>query len=320
MKPVFIGGCPRSGTTLLGTLIGAHPQCCSVPESQFKVESLRGLPPAPEPPQALRALHMALRASRFSSWKFAAERLGQDCGDSLDSYPELIDRLVVAYAELAGDREANRWVDSTPSNKNYFPTLLRLFPDARAIHIVRDGRAVANSVMMRDWGPNTVISAAWWWLAHLSHGLAAELSLPSDRIRRVRYEALVNQPKETLVDICEWLDLEYSDRMLDSRFYTVDSRAAVFNPLTRQAPRQDRAEAWRQSLSARQVEVFEAESKEMLTYLGYSMDYGSRARGATLLEKSRMAIAELYLGAARAIAFQTRRLRWAHSRNRTATS
>jgi hypothetical protein len=319
MKPIFIGGCPRSGTTLLGTIIGAHPHCCSVPESQFKVESLRGLPPDPEPAQAIRALQMALRAPRFRSWKPAVERLRQDCDDSPGTYAGLIDRLVVAYAELSGKREANRWVDSTPSNKNCFPTLFRLFPDARAIHIVRDGRAVANSVMMRDWGPNTVITAAWWWLGHLSHGLAAEQSVPSDRIRRVRYEALVSRPKETLVDICEWLDLDYSDRMLDSRFYTVDYMAAVFNPLTRQIPREDRAEAWRQSLSARQVEVFEAESKEMLTYLGYSMDYGSRARGATLLEKSRMALAELSLGCAHTIAFQTRRLRWAHSRNRTAT-
>ena len=320
MKPIFIGGCPRSGTTLLATIIGSHPQCCSVPESQFKIELLRGLPRDPAPAQALGALQMALRTPRFRSWKPATERLRQGGDDSPGSYAGLIDRLVVSYAELAGNREAGYWVDGTPSNKNYFPTLLRLFPDARAIHIVRDGRAVAHSVMMRDWGPNTVITAAWWWLGHLAHGLAAEQSLPPDRIRRVHYEALVRRPKETLVGICEWLNLDYSERMLDSRSYKVDARAATFNPLTKQAPREDRVEAWRQSLSARRIEIFEAESKEMLTYLGYSMDYGSRARSATLLERSSMAIAELSLGAARAVAFQIRRLRWAHSRNRTATS
>ncbi|HEU4686953.1 MAG TPA: sulfotransferase, partial [Vicinamibacterales bacterium] len=245
MKPIFIGGCPRSGTTLLATVLGAHPLCCPVPESQFKIESLRGLPPDHEPAQALHNLQASLRSSRFHSWRPAAKRLREDSVDLVGSYPEVIDQLVSAYAELAGHRVASHWIDGTPSNKNYFPTLLRLFPDARAVHIVRDGRAVANSVLKRDWGPNTVMTAAWWWLGHLAHGLAAEQGLPRDRIRRVHYEALVLRPKDTLVSLCEWLGLEYSERMLDSRFYTVDSRAAEFNPLTVQAPREDRAEAWR---------------------------------------------------------------------------
>lgn len=314
MKPIFIGGCPRSGTTLLGTVLGAHPLCCPVPEAQFKVESLSGLPPAPEPAQALRSLQEALRSSRFHSWKPAAESLRRDGVVQAGSYPELIDRLVAAYAGLAGKHEATHWIDGTPSNKNFLPTLFRLFPDARAIHIVRDGRAVANSIMKRDWGPNTVITAAYWWLGHLSHGLAAEQSLPSDRIRRVQYEALVRHPKDTLVELCRWLELEYSDRMLDSRFYTVDSRAAVFNPLTNRAPQEERAEAWRNSLSARQIEIFEAASREMLTYLGYSMDYGAHARRPNIPENARMAITELSLGAARAIAFRARRTAWSRRR------
>jgi hypothetical protein len=310
MRPIFIGGCPRSGTTLLGTVLGAHPQCCPVPEAQFKIEPLSGLPRDPKPAQALRALQKALRSPRFHSWKSAAQKLGQgDIGQAV-SYAELIDRLVTAYAGIAGKHQATHWIDGTPSNKNFLPTLLQMFPDARAIHIVRDGRAVANSVMRRDWGPNTVITAAYWWLGHLSHGLAAEQSLPSARIRRIHYEALVRHPKDTLVGLCEWLGLEYSERMLDGRFYTVDSGAATFNPLTKLAPQSDRADAWRKTLSARQIEIFEAESKEMLTYLGYAMDYGPHARRATFPEKSLMGIAELSLSAVRAIAFRVRRTAW----------
>lgn len=310
MRPIFIGGCPRSGTTLLGTVLGAHPLCCPVPEAQFKMELLSGLSPDAEPPQAFRALQAALRSPRFQSWKSAGECLRQHDMGQVGSYPELLGRLVAAYAGLAGKREATNWIDGTPSNKNFLPTLLRLFPDARAIHIVRDGRAVANSVMRRDWGPNTVITAAYWWLGHLSHGLAAEQSLTSSRISRIQYEDLVRHPKDTLIGLCNWLDLEYSERMLDSRFYTVDSSAAIFNPLTTQVPQEDRAEAWRKSLSARQIEIFEAGSKEMLTYLGYSMDYGPYARAATVPEKALMAIAELSLGGAHAIAFRARRTAW----------
>jgi Sulfotransferase family len=294
----------------LGTVLGAHPECCPVPEAQFKIEALSGLPRDAGPVQSLRALQTALRSPRFHDWKSAGARLRQDGVDPSRSYPQLIGRLVAAYAEAAGKREAANWIDATPSNKNFLPMLLQLFPNARAIHIVRDGRAVANSVMRRDWGPNTVFTAAYWWLGHLSHGLAAEQSLSSVHIRRVQYEDLVRHPKETLAGLCQWLDLEYSDRMLDSRFFTVDSSAATFNPLTKQAPRDDRVDAWRQSLSARQIEIFEAESNEMLTYLGYAMDYGPRARKATFAEKSRMAITELSQGAAHAIAFKVRRAAW----------
>jgi len=310
MRPVFIGGSPRSGTTLLGTVLGAHPLCCPVPEAQFKIELLRGLPQEPEPAQAFHSLQAAIQSPRFQGWKPVGERLRQAGVRQVGTYAELIGQLAATHAGLAGKGEATHWIDGTPSNKNYLPTLLRLFPDARAIHIVRDGRAVANSVMKRDWGPNTVVTAAWWWLGHLAHGLAAELKLSPDRIKRVQYEALVRHPKDTLIDLCKWLDLEYSERMLDSRFYTVDPSAATFNPLTQQAPRDDRADAWRQSLSPRQIEIFEAESKEMLTYLGYSMDHGPGARKATFPEKLRMAIAELSLGGARMIAFKARRTAW----------
>lgn len=310
MRPIFIGGCPRSGTTLLGTVLGAHPECCPVPEAQFKVEALSGLAPDADRARAWRSLERVLRSHRFHGWKPAVQRVDRDTRDSAGSYAELIGLLARAYADWAGKPEATNWIDDTPSNKNFFPTLFRLFPDARAIHIVRDGRAVASSVMKRDWGPNTVWTAALWWVGHLSFGLAAEQGLPDSRIRRIRYEDLVRRPAETLRELCGWLGLEYSDRMLDSRHYTVDSRSATFNPLTRSAPRDDRAEAWRKELSARQVEIFEATSREMLAYLGYPMDYGPYARASTAAERARMGLAEAWGGASRSVAYRARRALW----------
>ncbi|MBD3360653.1 hypothetical protein GF366_02510, partial [Candidatus Peregrinibacteria bacterium] len=41
MKYIFIGGCPRSGTTMLGSLLGAHPEALCIPESQFKTDVMR---------------------------------------------------------------------------------------------------------------------------------------------------------------------------------------------------------------------------------------------------------------------------------------
>jgi len=285
-----------------------------VPEAQFKIEALRGLPPDADPVQAWHSLRKVLRGSRFHGWKAAVKQIERRGVGEAGSYSDLIDGLVTAYVEGAGKPEARSWIDDTPSNKNFLPTLFDLFPEARAIHIVRDGRAVAASVMKRDWGPNTVLTAAYWWVGHLSLGLAAELILPPARIRRVHYEVLVRRPKETLVELCRWLDLEYSDRMLDSRFYTVDSRSATFNPLTTSAPRDDRADAWRKELSPRQIEMFEAESREMLRYLGYAMDYGPHAREASLAEKSRMGIAEAWQGGGQAIAFRARRWLWMRRR------
>lgn len=311
MRPVFISGCPRSGTSLLGTALGAHPEICSVPESQFKIEALSGLSLDSEVGRYWDAIEKSIRTRRFRSWSKCLERVDPAAASGAGSFADVVDLVVRAYAAGSGKPQASVWADDTPSNKNFLATLFRLFPNAKAIHIVRDGRAVANSVQQRDWGPNTAFFAGLWWLAHISLALAAEQKFPPERIRRVHYEALALRPRETLTELCEWLGIGFSDQMLDASFYKPDSRSAKFNPLTKQAPRADRVEAWRESLSPREIEIFESVTKEMLEYLGYDVDFGPWARKPSLPELLATGLTECLRSSANAVSYRARMVRWA---------
>jgi hypothetical protein len=235
-----------------------------------------------------------LRSHRFTGWHRALSLVKAEDLEK-GSFRKQIDLLVNAYLGTIGREAADFVVDDTPSNKNFFMTLRDLYPEARYIHIVRDGRAVANSVLKKDWGPNTCLLAAYWWQNHLAHGLAAEQALGPERILRVRYEDILNDPQGELAAICAWLGIEYSDHMLEPGANSLDVRASTFNPLASRKPEPARAHAWRSALTRRQVEVFESATRDMLRYLGYEMDFGAGARAASKKELVLIALEEVVM-------------------------
>ncbi len=296
---------------MLGSLLGAHPRGATLPESQFKLEAMRGAMIHANAKTRAQRLRNLLRSHRFTGWHRALSTVKSEDLEK-GSYRQQIDILVSAYLRVIGKEDADFVVDDTPSNKNFFLTLGELYPKARFIHIIRDGRAVANSVLQKDWGPNTSFFAAYWWQYHLAHGLAAEEALGPERVLRVCYEDVLNDPQGELAKICAWLGIEYSERMLEPSAYTLDVRAATFNALAQRGPEPGRAHAWRSRLSSRQVEVFESATRDMLHYLGYGMDFGAGARTASKREVVLAGLKELFKGTTNFSLYHFRRQRLKH--------
>src|SRR5688572_5775862 len=169
MRAVFIGGAGRSGTTLLGDLLGAHPAHVCTPETSYKIELVRhGWDRDGDLPRGLAAVR--------AHPKF--RDLGVELPEvRIPSLPELMVPLVTAYAGST-DKEARIWIDHTPSNLAIGGVLLEQFAGSVLVHLVRDGRAVAASVIPLDWGPNDVIGAAFSWIRSLALGLALETRYP----------------------------------------------------------------------------------------------------------------------------------------------
>ena len=90
----------------------------------------------------------------------------------------------------------------------------RLFPEARFVHVVRDGRDVAVSYRSVAWGPTTVEDAAMRWRRSVLRGRRDGERLGPDRYREVRYEDLVTDPERVLRELCAFLDLEWDDGVL----------------------------------------------------------------------------------------------------------
>lgn len=270
--PVFIGGCERSGTTFLASLLGSHPQAVTLPESVFKLVLLKTT--------TVEALEVAsLNILLKKHHKFA--HLGINETDlqerlkslELRSAQEIINSVVDLYAEGKGRKNYNFWIDHNPNNLQNCKLLSDAFPNAKFIHLVRDGRAIANSVINLDWGPNTTLHAAQWWLQKLCHGLLSEQWLGSKRIMRVKYEDLVRKPQETLQTISEFIGLDYSQRMTtgDSSFvagYTKNQHSLVGRPADL-----SRVNKWEQQLSPQEIQVFEKYTGQTLELMGYQLNF-----------------------------------------------
>lgn len=279
MLPVFIGGCGRSGTTMLGDLLGAHPRHVCLPETSYKFTLLRAW-------KWRQAGRDGQRAVAWLEQQPKYRELGIDLGPAADvaglGFRDLFQRLAAAYARQVGRADPVAWIDHTPQNVQIGAVLFEEWPDARLVHLVRDGRAIAASVLPLDWGPSNVVSAAQWWMKALAHGLSLEARYPG-RVLRVSYEDLVRQPEPLLRRICEFAGVEFDAAMLHGGGLRLPPSTAEQHSLVGKPPSPSRLDAWRQALSERQIELFEAEVGQLLTLFGYQPVYGETARGASPL-------------------------------------
>jgi hypothetical protein len=275
---LFIVGCPRSGTTLLRRIVDAHPDIAITRETHWITKLLRGKdavsPRAPATPGVLARLLSEERFTRLGIEEAELERLVS--GDAPVSYAE----LVTAVYDLFGEGQGKRLVgDKTPRYVRHIPILHDLWPEAKFVHLVRDGRDVCLSV--RNWDSESrfvtristfaddpVSTIALWWEQLVRLGREAGSELSPDLYHEIRYELLVAEPAEECRKLCDFLDLPYDERML--RFHegrtkddpSLDAKSA-WRPIT--AGLRD----WRTDMAADDVERFEAVAGDLLDELGY---------------------------------------------------
>ena len=312
-RPVFVGGCSRSGTTLLGAMLGVGADRLTVPEAEFKW----GLWAAGAVASARRtdgvvdmtaARHFLARDRMFQLWPVDLPATAPDHV----SFRSLLDYLAAAFGAAMKPGGTRVWIDHTPGNIRYALTLRRAFPEARFINLVRDGRAVAASVLPLDWGANDAAEAGVHWATQIAAGLALEKRLGSETVRTVRFEDLVRDPGETLRDLCAFIDIDYNEQMVHTRDYKVHPYEAGQQALVAKPPDPSRADAWRHQLTTLQISEFERQTGELLEYLGYETQFGPAAGTPPKVERVRMRT----VSAARRLVVNKLRFRLRRARSR----
>ncbi len=291
IMPVFIGGHPRSGTTLLGDLLGSHPFCICTPESQFKVSVYQRLGIKDKESFDINQTFEKIK----KHWRYRIWALDEimDFKKKVSSYEELILFLVKNYAIKNNKLEAKIWIDHTPSNIQFAGFLNYLFPEAKFIHIVRDGRAVAASQIPLDWGPNTISGVAYSWVEAIKQGLSAE-ELLKDKIIKVKYEDLVSDTEIILKNLCDFLEINYMPQMIQGGGFKVPGYTLKQHSLLGRSPDLSRINAWQNKLTKRQIEIFESIAGEFLQKLNYSLLFGKNTKSMNLREKLSSYIYELW--------------------------
>jgi Sulfotransferase family len=288
---VFIVGCPRSGTTLLGRIGDAHPQLAVIHETRwiagFHKRRLGLTPEGEVTPELVERLR---EHKRFATLGLAPELLdGLLPGDRPVHYADFVASLFDLYGERRGKRLVG---DKTPRYVRNLPTLHELWPHAKFVHLIRDGRDVCLSVLdwkkgapkFPTWDEDPVSTTALWWEWNVKLGREAGALLGPERYHELRYEALVAEPEGECRALCAFLGLPYDASML--RFHEgrmledarLDAKKA-WRPVTAGL------RSWRTDMPPDDVLRFEAAAGPLLEELGYERagsapmhEYLARAR------------------------------------------
>lgn len=280
--PFFVVGSARSGTTLLRLMLNSHPDVAVPPESRFITELYTD-----EEVDAERTLQALGEHHRFGAWELSLDDVRKELGRS--GRVHFVDVIAAAYQAYAKARGKVRWGDKTPRYVEHMPLISGLFPDARFVHLVRDGRNVALSYADVPFGPKTVGQVAELWGGRVAEGIAAGRQLGDDRYLEVCYELLTGagQTESQLRQLCDFLSLPFDSEMLE---YTEQARSAVLDRATQYNPHitegvQSQVRSWESSMPEEHIEIFEAVAGEVLSQLGYERRFPhpgrvARAKGA----------------------------------------
>jgi Sulfotransferase family len=281
----FIVGVNRSGTTLLRLMLDSHPELTIPPETHFVPEMIRLA--RRDNTTRKRLVRAATDHPRWGDFGLDEEVLLSRLREIKPLNPA--DAIRAFYDLYAEKEQKPRWGDKTPRYMRAMPRIERALPEARFIHLIRDGRDVALSQAERalDGPAPTITEVAERWRRRIETARIHSAEL--DDYLEVRYEDLVGDPEATLRTICEFLELPYDAAMLDYHrraaerltemdrdlgsgengpVRTGDERLAG-HAMTSNPPSTDRCGRWREEMPAADEAEFERVAGELLADLGY---------------------------------------------------
>lgn len=266
-NPVFVLGHGRSGTSILIKMIRKYLKINFGTESQFIVrfqkKISRYLPL--ENPENLSWLIADLHKERWFrriKRRFGFELNTKKLMDSIDDYT-YAGVLRAIFKQFADYHDMDRWGDKTPEYIFDLPVLKELFPDARYIHIVRDGRDVALSEFKTQFGAKNIYKAAEEWKHKVGLVRTFSESLPAGSFHEIRYEDFMTWPEDTFAKLIEFLKIDDHDNLLLGyilEHLRFDLRISNFDK-------------WKTQLSRHQKKLFEKAAGDMLSVYGYERSF-----------------------------------------------
>ncbi len=287
-RPVFVIGCPRSGTTLLTLMLSSHSRLAIPPETRFLLPVFRArrsfgdLTVRANRRRLARAV-VRRRGTKFRHLGVDAERVKKEI---VEGAPTLGTALAAPYRVYAADHGKPRWGDKRPGYFRNVGVLRALFPDAQVVHLVRDPRdCVASLARMRWWKGGTVGAVATW--AHaVDRAGAARRGLPEGAFHELRYEDLVADPRAELTRLCGVLGEDFEEAMLAPQQEAArlpERQRAGWHRETQNPVGRQRVGSYADVLSAADVALVERVAGSRMRRLGYQPTGGARARPTLLL-------------------------------------
>ena len=278
-QPLFIISAGRSGTTLLRSMLVVGGQIAIPPETQV--------------------IHIAVRkflSLRHIGWAdlcrvivslFESHNLFHMWGVNL--YPvyrkviylpkkerclaRIVDEVFMCYAAQQFP-DATVWGDQSPIYTFFLPRIFSVFPHAKYLHLVRDGRDAIASLVERGRllkGGMSLEEATYRWVTSVERVWSLQRRLSDNQFLEVRYENLVSEPAETLKKVCKFIGVEYKASMLD--FWksptTIEHKYNEYHRNLSKPVFTDSIGKWTERLSPDEQQYVLAKTSGLLQRLGY---------------------------------------------------
>lgn len=283
----FIVGVGRSGTTMLRLMLDAHPELTIPPETHFVPDLIDAIEGGASPEQAVEVMTAVRQWGDLHTEP--AEVLERWRGlERFDAGPALR-----AFYEIFSARQGKpRYGEKTPAYVRSMVKIEAALPEARFIHVIRDGRDVALSRWKRTLGdkdpaPASKVAETWQRRIRRAQRHGGKVA----NYLELRYEDLVTDTEPNLRRICQFLELEWDSVILRYYEHAAERMAEMARDLpavegkptrpgeermqahamTQKPPDPSAMYRWKEKMATADVAAFDAAAGELLGELGYEV-------------------------------------------------
>lgn len=242
-NPIFIVGAPRSGTTLLRSMIDAHPNLCCPTWETGLFERFTAIMDGDIQWHFKNDSALAVDRSALLDW------MRRSCDDLMK--------------QLTAPTGKPRWAEKTPAHVFHIDLIHEMYPQVQFIHILRNGRDVVRSLQSMQWAPRDIRWSCRRWVDSVQAARRAAQELPADRFLELRYEDLIGDSGAAIKRLCEFLHEPVADQMLAFDKPANNSWGIEQQPLSRSPVNRHR------QLNFVERRVFSRLASPLLTELGY---------------------------------------------------
>jgi hypothetical protein len=207
-QPIFVGGCERSGTTLLRVILDSHSNIHCGPEAKI----------------------VAMTVPCWTHQRNSNSKVLREYYHFTDAKIDALYRDIITTAISRDNAVKKKWLaEKSPQNVFYYSQIRALFPESPIVNIVRDGRDVVASLLEMDWTNNQgkrlaftvdIEAACRRWLAAVEANAFFAASNNAQPYVQICYEDLVTNPKAVISDLLNLLGEPWEDDLLS--FHTID--------------------------------------------------------------------------------------------------
>lgn len=267
---VFLVGRGRSGNTLLRKMLNKHTALAVAPESLFIRNTIRKFGKVTQWDESTIASFCTdiFRERRMQWWPFQKDELVSFFHRQKlpANFREACLTVYRCYAHYSGKEDARVIIDKNPHHALYIGKLQDLFPNSKVLHLVRDYRDNVLSYKNVGFDVNNTAALAYRW-KKFNKAILDRVE-DNDRYLLVRFESLVSDPGVALSLLCDFLEVEYDNGLLE--FYLDNEKEERhWHQHTLQPVDASKAGQWKRQLDKRDQEITETICGAAGRFFGY---------------------------------------------------